>query len=87
MKIEFITREDLIEFKNQIINEVATINQNHVPKKWLRSKEVREMLNISPGTLQALRINGHIPFSKLGGTLFYDYEEIEKVLNLNKSIN
>ena len=54
------------------------------PKKWLRSKEVRKMLNISSGTLQNMRIQGHIPFTKLGGTLFYDYDKINNILNENK---
>jgi len=85
MKVEFITREDLQEFKNEIVKEVTSANQNHVTKKWLRSKEVRDMLSISPGTLQNMRINGTLPFAKLGSTIFYDLEEINKILTENKS--
>ena len=84
MNVEFITREDLTEFKNEIIREVTSANQNQ-PKKWLRSKDVLQMLNISPGTLQNMRIRGHIPFSKIGGSLFYNLEDILKKLDDNKS--
>lgn len=87
MKIEFITKQDLQEFKIEIAKSIASLNKDMRPKKWLRSKEVREMLNISPGTLQNMRIQGHIPFSKLGGTLFYDANEIDKNLNDSKSLN
>ena len=87
MNLEIITKKDLEIFKDQIIQEINSSTQNHAPKKWLRSKEVRNMLSISAGTLQNMRIHGHIPFTKIGGTLFYDYEEIENVLNLNKSIS
>jgi len=87
MKIEFITKQDLQEFKTQITQSIASLNTDMKPKKWLRSKEVRKMLNISPGTLQNLRIHGHIPFTKLGGTLFYDSNEIDKILNDNKIVN
>ena len=87
MKIEFITKQDLQEFKTEIAQSIASLNTDMKPKKWLRSKEVRKMLNISPGTLQNLRIHGHIPFTKLGGTLFYNSNEIDKILNDNKIVN
>ena len=86
MEIEFITVEDLKELKNEIVSEVTSANQNHAPKRWLRSKEIRKMFNISPGTLQNMRINGTIPFTKLGSTIFYDYDEIIKILQENKSV-
>ena len=85
MNIEFITKDDLLEFKNEIVKEVTSANQNQVQKKYLRSAEVRKMFNISPGTLQTMRINGTLPYTKLGSTIFYDYDEIIKILNENKS--
>jgi len=33
--------------------------------KWLKSKEVRALLGISSGTLQTLRKNKTLPFTKL----------------------
>ncbi|MEX0314041.1 MAG: helix-turn-helix domain-containing protein, partial [Allomuricauda sp.] len=63
-------------------------NQNEQPaKKWLKSPEVRELLGISPGTLQNLRINGTLPYTKVGGVLYYDYQEIMQVLEKNKVQN
>jgi len=44
------------------------------------------MLGISPGTLQNMRINGTIPFTKMGGILFYDSEDIRKILEDNKNV-
>ena len=52
-------------------------------KKWLKSSEVRKLLGISTGTLQNLRINGLLSYSKVGGIMFYDYEEIQKLLQGN----
>lgn len=37
------------------------------------------MLGISHGTLQTLRNNGSIPFSKIGGVIFYSREELNKI--------
>ena len=52
-------------------------------KKWLKSPEVRELLSISTGTLQNLRINGTLPYTKIGGVIYYDYDEILKILEEN----
>ena len=87
MNLELITKSDLIDLKNEITASLTTSIKELKPKKWLRSKEVRHMLSISPGTLQNMRINGDIPYTKLGGTLFYDADEIGQILEKNKSLN
>lgn len=38
------------------------------------------MLKISPGTLQNLRVNGTLRFTKIGGIIYYSYEDIELLL-------
>jgi hypothetical protein len=42
------------------------------------------MLGISPGTLQNLRVNGTLPYAKVGGVIYYAYEDILKVMEENK---
>lgn len=82
MTVELITKQDLNQFKMELIEELTQLfTQNTVPtKKWLRSSEVRKILSISPGTLQNLRINGSLKFSKVGSLLFYDANDISKML-------
>lgn len=87
MYLEILSKKDLEDFRDQIIDEIIRASNNQAPKKWLRSKDVRNILSISPGTLQNMRIHGYIPYSKIGGTLFYDNDEINKILNDNKSLN
>jgi len=55
--------------------------------KWLRSKDVREMLGISDSTLQTMRIKGTIPAYKLGPTWFYREDEILATLMGNRVCN
>ena len=43
-----------------------------------------ELLQVSPGTLQNLRINGTLPFTKVGGILYYDHEDITKLMENNR---
>ena len=45
------------------------------------------MLGISATTLQTLRINGTLSYTKIGGTLYYEYAEVVKVFEKNKHRN
>ncbi|MBT7619837.1 MAG: helix-turn-helix domain-containing protein [Flavobacteriales bacterium] len=85
-KNNLVTVQDLQELKAEIISEIKLIIGNSTTKKdWLRSSEVMEMLSISSGTLQNLRINRDIPFTKMGGTLYYETSEVVKALNRCKA--
>ena len=82
MAVNILTKEDLATFKEELFAEIKTIltqspNQH---KKWLKTDEVRKLLKISPGTLQTLRVNGTIQYSKLGGIIYYDADYIQKIL-------
>jgi hypothetical protein len=87
MSVEIITKEDLNEFRQLLIADLSTLLaiKPQQQKKWLKSNEVRELLNISPGTLQNLRINGTLIYSRVGGIIFYESAHIDKLLNQNKS--
>jgi hypothetical protein len=90
MSVEIITKEDLNEFRRLLIADLSTlleIKPQQQQKKWLKSNEVRKLLNISPGTLQNLRINGTLTYTRVGGILFYESAHIDKLLNDNKTIN
>lgn len=87
MAVNIITPEDLNEFKEDLldnIKEMITHQPGVKSKKWLKSPEVRELLSISTGTLQNLRINGTLPYTKIGGVIYYDYDEILKILEENR---
>ena len=60
MAATIITTEDLVEFKMDLFQEIKKLIQStetNPIKKCLKSKEVLKLHNISPGTLQNLRIN------------------------------
>ncbi len=90
MPATIITTDDLRDFKIELLEELKTLlkeSSGQVTKKWLKSYEVREFLGISPGTLQNLRVNGTLPFSKIGGVIFYKYEDVQKMLSENRISN
>lgn len=87
MAVEILTTDDLYEFKLELLEEMKKVIQSlkpQEPKRYLKSSEVMELLSISPGTLQNLRLNGTLPFSKIGGIILYEEKEIERVLEENK---
>lgn len=82
MTIEFVTKEDLDLFKKELLNEllIALKRQPQKTEQWLRTAEVRKILNVSPNTLQRLRIKGVLKFTKVGSTFFYNAGDIQKML-------
>jgi hypothetical protein len=91
MATNIITSEDLEQFKwefldlikehiDQRLGKITPVSEE---RQWLKSHQVQRMLGISPGTLQTLRINGTIPYTKVGGIIFYDKKDIHKIMEDN----
>jgi hypothetical protein len=55
-------------------------NLNH---QWIDSQVVKQTLHISDRTLQRLRDNGTLPFSRIGRKIYYKATDIERILNDN----
>ncbi|MFD2586054.1 helix-turn-helix domain-containing protein [Croceitalea marina] len=90
MPTSIITTDDLREFKVELLEDMRKLLAQHKGsglKRYLKSNEVMEFLKISPGTLQNLRINGTLPYSKVGGVIFYDAEDIQRVMEENRIYN
>jgi len=50
---------------------------------WLDNQDVMQVLHVSPRTLQTLRSNGILPFSRIGNKLFYRRSDIQRLLSNN----
>lgn len=88
MSVEIITKEDLEQFKSELLEDLLKVLQPNQPqaKQWLKSQDVRKLLNISPGTLQNLRINGTLRFTKIGSIFYYRAQDITKILEGNAAV-
>lgn len=86
MEIEIITKADLIQFKSELLSEIKTIIKPGPTAQsvWLKSSDVCKLLSISQETLQNLRISGTIQYSKIGETLYYRTEDINKLMEEGK---
>ena len=84
MPLELLTIKDLQEFKKELISEIKKMliqQGSNEPQKLLKSPEVCKMLRVSPGTLQNLRRNNTVVFLKIGGILYYRFDDIERLIN------
>lgn len=86
-KDQLLTQGDLEVFKDEMLNEFKRIIKESIGqpgKKWLKSSEVKKLLGISHGFLQTLRDSGTLPFTKIGGAIYYDYEDISSMMEAKK---
>ena len=89
MAMAILTRDDLDQFKLELFEVLDSYFQkmdNSVKEetKWLKSNDVERMLKISTTKLQVMRLNGTMPYSKIGNTIFYDLNDVNKVINNHK---
>ncbi len=84
MDVHVLSNQELERFKRELLDEIRSMlsqsTDESTAKQWLRSAEVRKMLGISPGTLQNLRVNGTLPYRKIGGSMFYARQDIERMM-------
>jgi len=84
---QLVLKSDLEIFKKELLAEFRVIVRDLSrprQKKWLKSVEVKKKLNISHGKLQTMRNTGAITFTKIGGSLYYDEEDIERMFEKYK---
>jgi len=64
-------------------------NANPLSEVWLDIQEACQLLKISKRTLQSYRDNGILPFSQIGGKIYFRASDIEEHLNrhYNKAFN
>jgi hypothetical protein len=84
--MEQITKDDLRQLSTQLLHDLEKIidkkivvSTDNEPQEWLRSKSLRRILDISPATLQNLRITGKIGFRKVMGSYYYSRTDLLKL--------
>ncbi|MCJ8208077.1 helix-turn-helix domain-containing protein [Mucilaginibacter sp. RS28] len=78
-----VTADDLDIFRVELLAEIKKLIDKHAGypgRRWLKTEEVKKLLGASTGTLTTLRINGTLPYSRIGGILYYDAQDIENML-------
>jgi hypothetical protein len=83
---QLVTLADLRSVRDELLAAISKtrVSSTDTAKKWLKSSEVRKLLNISPGKLLALRANRQLAFVRLGGVIYYDRDDIEAMIQRAK---
>jgi len=84
---QILTVGDLADFREDLLSEINRMFKEHngePGKKWLKSSEIKKLLGISHGFLQQLRDSGTLPFIKIGGSIYYEVEDIQKMMLSHK---
>ena len=79
---QLVTLADLEKFKEQMLSEMRRLlagGGTQHSKQWLKSREVRKLLDVSPGKLHAMRTSRQLSFTRIGGVIYYDRADIDKM--------
>ena len=80
-----------VEFRKHFAgtdNPLLTEHPSDTPlEDWLDNQDVMQALHISPRTLQTLRSNGILPYSRIGNKLYYRRQDIIKILSDNYTMH
>ncbi len=83
MPTAIITTKDLEKFKREILREIRqllTQRQPNPEQRWIKYYQLKTILPLSQGTLYAMRLNGTLPFARIGGVILYDIKDILKMM-------
>jgi hypothetical protein len=69
----------------EYIMSVKQSKSTMLNETWMDGQEVMLLLKISKRTLQSMRDNGTLPFSRINGKFYYKAEDIQIMLESNYS--
>lgn len=67
----------LLDSNPDLVSATSSLND------WIDNQDVMEALHISPRTLQTLRSNGTLPYSRINNKIYYRRRDVESILNNN----
>lgn len=85
MSIEIVTKEDLHMFRLQLLEDLKCLFAQQLQPTSARiegykTADVRKILGCSINKLTSLRITRKLRVKKIGGTLYYNKDDVKKLL-------
>jgi hypothetical protein len=85
MIIGLVTKDDLQSFRTLLMNDMKDILNEKLQLKieslhGYKTSEVREILGCSVNKIVSLRITRNLRTKKVGGTLYYNKDDIKKLV-------
>lgn len=85
MGIDIVTKEDLLIFRKSLITEIRDVLMDvmkQIPDspEGYKTKHVRAILGCSVNKVVSLRVTRKIRVKKVGGTLYYNKEDVNRLV-------
>ncbi|SIN78253.1 helix-turn-helix domain-containing protein [Chitinophaga niabensis] len=87
-KEQLITLEDLDNFKVELLDGVKQLLKEckgQPAKQWIKTSELVKSYKFSPGKLQKMRDQGLLAFTRIGGDIYYDQDDIKAMFEQLKT--
>ena len=78
-----LLRRKIISLDDLSDDQIKRLSDDAFLEDWIDGQVVMQKLHISTRTLQTLRSNGTIPYTKIGHKIWYLRQDIERVLRTN----
>ena len=79
------TFEEIAAKLDRFVQRVENLCREHGGKgtsEWMDNHEVCRRLRISPRTLQTLRDNGTLAFTKIGNRTYYRPDDVQRIVSV-----
>ncbi len=80
-------KQKIISLDNLTNKEIEKLVNDTFIEDWIDNQEVMHLLHISPRTLQTLRSNGILPYSRINNKIYYRRQDIQQILADNYKMN
>lgn len=89
---DMVTKEDLRQFGLELLGNIGNLitqtkegNSDVTEQEWIKSKQVRKLMNMSPGSVQNLRVTEKVRFKKIVGSYYYNKADLLKLFTDERS--
>ena len=85
VNIETKTFETMLSTFESFVDRMENLRRLHGDKglsEWIDNQDVCHLLQISPRTLQTLRDNGTLAFSRISHKIYYNPADVEAIIPL-----
>mgnify|MGYP001194507598 CR=1 FL=1 len=85
MGIDIVTKDDLLVFRKNLLADLKALISEVIQKipespEGYKTKHVRAILGCSVNKIVALRIFRKLRVKKVGGTLYYNKDDVKKLV-------
>lgn len=75
-----LLKQGKISLDDLSVEELDKLVEHTFIEDWIANQDVMQLLHISARTLQTLRSNGTLPYSRINNKIYYRRQDIQRIL-------